>query len=134
MLALAFKGAVTFIDWVKARFKTTVKEEHQRMNEKAALKEQISDDEDKLASLEKQQGEQQNILADLQKKIELLIASDRDDIRAWITKEHHHFVRLGKIDDYSLDCIEKRYAHYTKEGGNSYVEDLMTEIRALPKF
>lgn len=133
VLALAFKGAVTFIDWLKDRANKYFNKEHQRLKEKADLKEQINDDEDKLASLEKKYIEQEKTLAELQKNLQLLIVSDRDDIRAWITKEHHHFVRLNKIDDYSLDCIEKRYAHYTEEGGNSYVEDLMREIRALPK-
>ena len=29
--------------------------------------------------------------------------------------------------------FRKRYRHYVDEGGNSYVADLMNEIRALPK-
>ena len=37
------------------------------------------------------------------------------------------------IDDFSLDCIEKRFAHYQDEGGNSFIAALMAEIRALPK-
>ena len=38
-----------------------------------------------------------------------------------------------QIDDYSLDCLEKRYTHYVEEGGNSFIHDLMEDIRALPK-
>ena len=36
------------------------------------------------------------------------------------------------IDDYSLDCIERRYKHYIDEGGNSFIGQLMIEIRKLP--
>ena len=64
----------------------------------------------------------------------ILLASDKDDIKSWITEKHHYFCYEKKvIDDYSLDCIEKRYQHYVDEGGNSYVATLMREIRALPK-
>ncbi len=66
--------------------------------------------------------------------ISVLLASDKDDIKSWITEKHHYFCYEKKvIDDYSLDCIEKRYQHYLDEGGNSYVATLMNEIRRLPK-
>lgn len=66
--------------------------------------------------------------------IKLLLESDRDDIKAWITREHNYFCnKLGEIDTYSLDCINRRYQHYVKENGNSFVEDLINEIKALPK-
>lgn len=70
----------------------------------------------------------------LNKSIELLTASDKDDIKAYITREHHYFCyKIGYIDDYNLDCIEKRYSHYKDEGGNSFISTLMEELRALPK-
>ena len=66
--------------------------------------------------------------------ISVLLASDKDDIKSWITEKHHYFCYERKCIDYqSLDCIEKRYGHYVDEGGNSFVADLMNEIRALPK-
>lgn len=66
--------------------------------------------------------------------VDMLIASDKDDIKAYITKEHHYFCyEKGYIDDYSLDCLERRYGHYKDEGGNSFAEDLMKDVRTLPK-
>jgi hypothetical protein len=36
--------------------------------------------------------------------------SDKDSIKAFITKEHHYFCyEKGWIDDYNLDCLEKRF-------------------------
>ena len=76
----------------------------------------------------------QKALEKMQKQIDLLIESDKDDIKAYITKEHHYFCyEKGWIDDYSLDCIEKRYGHYVEEKGNSFVKSLMIELRSLPK-
>lgn len=64
-------------------------------------------------------------------KLQMLIESDKDDIKSFIVSQHHFFIRQGWIDDYSLDVIEKRYSHYVDEGGNSYIKKLMGEIRKL---
>ena len=85
-------------------------------------------------ALQTNQKETDAILKDLSTKIDMLIDSDKDDIKSYITREHHYFCyQRGWIDDFSLDCIERRYQHYTDEGGNSFIEGFMTELRALPK-
>jgi len=73
-------------------------------------------------------------IAQLSKKVDNLIESDRDDIKSFLTREHHYFCyQKGWIDDYSLECCEKRFQHYVNEGGNSFIEHFMEEMRALPK-
>ena len=64
--------------------------------------------------------------------IKLLIKSDRDAIKSFIVKEHHYFMEQGWIDDFSLDIIERRFATYQEEGGNSYACDLVKDLRDLP--
>lgn len=128
--AAAIKGVVTFWDWGKDRLR------------------KVYDKEDKIEEIKnliventKQMNEFSNIQAQtideiqhLKENITNLTASDKDDIKAWITEKHHHFCyEIKYIDDYSLDCIEKRYAHYVDEGGNSFIGKLMEEIRNLPK-
>ena len=73
-------------------------------------------------------------VSNLTDKINLLIESDKDDIKAFITQQYHYFCeQKGWIDDYSMDCIEKRYSHYVEEKGNSFVKQLMEQLRALPR-
>lgn len=73
-------------------------------------------------------------IENLSKKVDILMKSDRDDIKAFITRQHHYFVyQKGWIDDYSLDCVERRYTHYNEQGGNSFIQTLMTDLRNLPK-
>ena len=74
-----------------------------------------------------------NDLDEVKKNINLLITSDKDDIRGWITDKYHYFVNLGYIDDFSLDCLERRFRSYKQEGGNTYVDSMMEELRALPR-
>lgn len=134
LLAIAIKEVVTFIDWAHSRLRKTFDKE----DEHEEIKEQLNTVVNRLNDIETHFNtmisENRVKYSEMQQSIDLLIASDKDDIKAWITAQHHLFVYEYKcIDDYSLDCIEKRFAHYRDEGGNSFIELLMSEIRALPK-
>ena len=127
----AIKGVVTFWDWGKDRLrkvydkedkieeiKGLIVENTKQMNEFSNIQSQIIDE-----------------IQHLKENIASLTASDKDDIKAWITEKHHHFCYDVKyIDDYSLDCIEKRYSHYKEEGGNSFIHTLMDDIRGLSVY
>ena len=70
----------------------------------------------------------------LSKRIDKLTESDMHDIKQFIVKEYHYFTeQKGQIDDYSLDTILLRYSDYKDEGGNSYIETLIDELKKLPK-
>ena len=123
ILLLAIKKIVDFIDWYKKRTRQAV----EQADKPAQLKEVIDQHEEQLSDIKTQ-------LSDIKTAINLLIESDKDDIKQSLTKDHHYFCyKLGSIDDYSLDCMEKRYSHYTDEGGNSFVKTLMEEVRMLPR-
>lgn len=133
--ALAIKGFVTFWDWAIDRIRKIFKKETQKDKEKQLLEERLLRGDIKMKELTQQQEKTKQQLESINNKIDLLILSDRDDIKSYITREHHFFVYNKKwIDDYSLDCIERRFKHYQEEDGNSFVEDLMNEIRELPKL
>lgn len=134
ILGFAIKELVTFFDWAHSRLRKKFDKE----DEHEEIKEQLDTVVNRLNDIETHFNtminENRVKYSEMQQSIDLLIASDKDDIKAWITAQHHLFVYEYKcIDDYSLDCIEKRFAHYRDEGGNSFIELLMSEIRALPK-
>lgn len=122
-LAVAFKGIVSFIDWIENRLKKFVyKNEYP----------------DRLQRDIEQQNEKINTLTESLSKvtamINMLVESDKDSIKTFITQKHHFYVYEQKwIDDYTLDCIEKRYGHYKDQGGNSFIKQLMDELRELPR-
>lgn len=121
--SLAVKGIVAFWDWTIERLRKVFKKENQKEKDREIIE-----------KLVQQQDEFEKTLNNITDKINLLIQSDKDDIKSYITKEHHFFCYEKKwIDDYSLDCIEKRYNHYQQEGGNSFIKELMNELRNLPK-
>ena len=134
LLALAIKGVISFIDWANEKIKKAFNKQYKKIDDKKAVEEKIEQDRQLILSLQKQQQETEKGMKNLVEKIDILIASDRDDIRSYITREHHYFCYQKKwIDDFSLDCIEKQYAHYVDEGGNSFIKTFMEQLRALPK-
>lgn len=129
--ALAIKGFVSFWDWGYARLKQVFNKETEQEQEIGSIQHRF---DEHLKNYEIMQNAQNETLKILTRKINLLIDSDKDSIKSFITERHHYFCYEQKwIDDYSLDCIEKRYKHYEDEGGNSFIHDLMEELRKLPK-
>jgi hypothetical protein len=134
IICLAIKGFITFWDWAFDRLRKAFNKETQQKTEMVAIQERINQCDNNFKKVSDNQAKFEEKLTALIDKINLLLDSDRDDIKSFITKEHHYFCYSKKwIDDYSLNCIEKRYSHYVEEGGNSFIEDLMNEIRELPK-
>lgn len=133
-ILLCIIGVLILVKWIIEYFDWGHKRTKDKYDQEAEDKKNIEDINERL----NQNSEDIKMLIEMQKqqnkRIELLIDSDKDDIKAFITKEYHYFVeRIGWIDDYSLDCLEKRFLHYQDEDGNSFAEDLMSEIRRLPK-
>lgn len=131
--ALAIKGVISFYDWATERLKKTFSKETQRDKEKEVLEERLVYGADKMRALDKQQKQTNEQLKVIHKQLEMLISSDKDDIKTDLTKDHHYFCYKKKwIDDYSLDCMQRRFERYVEEGGNSFIEKLMDEVKDLP--
>ena len=134
ILALAVKSLISFFDWAYDRLKKVFNKEHCKLSEKEELERRLQHGSEVMTTLKANQEVTDKILNDLSAKIDMLIDSDKDDIKSYITREHHYFCyQVGWIDDFSLDCLERRYEHYADEGGNSFIEGFMNELRALPK-
>ena len=70
----------------------------------------------------------------LSKSMALLIESDKDGIKAWIVSKYHQFKEHPEqLDDIEWDLLNKRFNHYKEQGGNSYIEDLMTIMEQIYK-
>lgn len=134
LLAAAIKGTADFYDWAKSKLKEYFDKDYKSQQEKMTEEERFEETENRIESLEQNQEVIIGTLDKLNNKMDMLIDSDKDDIKSFLTREHHYFCYTqGWIDDYSLECCERRYAHYRDEGGNSFIEGFMKELRALPK-
>ena len=133
-LALAIKGCVGFWDWGYGRIKQVFQKETEEETKDKQLEQRLNRIEDNLNTLLEAQKKNTDTINEMKNQMSILSESDKDDIKSFIVREYHYFCEQKEwIDDYSLDCIEKRYTHYKQEGGNSFVHTLMEGLRALPK-
>ena len=63
---------------------------------------------------------------------DFLKVCDKEDKKAYITREFNYFTRLGEIDLFSKETLEKIYELYLKENGDTFVAGMMSQIRILP--
>ena len=127
IISLGVKQAIELIDWFKGKLK--------KGTDKAiSEKDRIERIDSKLENYDRMLNNITDNIDELKKETKLLISSDKDAIKSYITERHHFFCYTQKwIDDYSLDVLERRYEHYVDEKGNSFVKDLMEELRGLPR-
>ena len=134
---LAIKEGITLFDWFKSRFRKASRKAYEEQREHDRIEEEIEDlnkfyDEKKV--VDDGFAKVNERFKKIEELIEMLIESDKEDIKSFITAQHHRFVYEEEwIDDYSMACLEKRFAIYEREHGNSFVLGLINELRALPK-
>ncbi len=134
LFALAIKGIIDFFDWAHKRLKEKFDKENINNETKNIIDKKFEEDEKRIKKLEDSQIEIIETLEKVNEKIDMLIDSDKDDIKADLTRIHHFYCYTQKwIDDYTLECCERRFSHYEKEGGNTFIEGFMKELRTLPK-
>ena len=94
---------------------------------------------EKYRSLRNSLDQKENMISELEKNqtklntsVDLMMTSIRNIIKAQIVREYNYFIRMGCIDIYSLDCVERLYQSYTDLDGNTYINDLINKLRELP--
>lgn len=145
MLILAIKGGVDLVIWAKELYQKKFNKDHLKLNQQEMLEQHYEDCEERhIESIKKYEAllseidsltETMNTRVDrVEARLSQLTKSDMHDIKGWIVEKHHSLMIQGWVDDFTMDTLEKRYADYVSEDGNSYVKGLMTELRALPHY
>lgn len=126
ILLFGIKELLELFDFFKGRNKQAF----QSVKEEEEIKQLIKDTAEKLTDI---QEHFDDVVEEHNKTLKMLVASDRDDIKGYITEKFHYFTELGYIDDFSMEVLERRFEHYIAEGGNSFIEAMMNQLRALPR-
>ena len=94
VFASAVKGFVSFWVWGYARLKQIFKKESDKEQEIDSIQGQFNEH---IKNYEIMQNIQNETLKTLTDKINLLIDSDKDSIKSFITERHHHFCYDKKL-------------------------------------
>lgn len=139
-LSLAAKGCWELVDFFKSKYKAKFSHDYDKKKMEEQLDEKINKLFDNQNSFVTTCQKFNDKLDEIQFKIDKannrideLTESDMYDIKYCIVQAYHYFVEeQGWIDDFSLSTLEARYKIYKMEGGNSFIHDLMSELRSLP--
>lgn len=92
----------------------------------------IREQEEALEQVINNMQQQQKQLQSITDKIDELLVSDKDSIKSWIVMLYKQYkTDPSGLDSMQMDLLERRFSHYKQEGGNSYIDNLMQELREI---
>ena len=91
LLAIAFKKIADFLDWMRDKIKKRDNKHQETVSRDQRIDNQLVEYQSELKHIV-------DTVDKINSEIKILKASDKDDIKAFITREHHYF------------CYQKRYA------------------------
>jgi hypothetical protein len=98
------------------------------------LKESMLNLDSKINQIHAQTEEMHSRQDQIEKSFGLVKERMQENTRSYLIDAHHRFCyELKQIDDYSLASMERRYLYYKEAGGNTFIDNLMEEVRALPR-
>lgn len=118
LVAVAAKEAINLVEYFVKRFKARVLNNSEKENDSGDVHQTLN-------SLNE-------LLKETVSKVNVLMESDKDAIKSWIVREWSFFQDCPeRLNTFEMDCLEKRYTHYKQEGGNTYVDNIMDDLREI---
>lgn len=139
ILLVSIPAIINFITWCKSIWAKREKFKQENIDKGRAIavaqeaeEHRFESGETRMAQLELMVTELAALAKEQKKTNDRLIRSDKLAIKTWIKEQHDIWMRKGCIDSHVLELLEERFEIYKEEGGNSWAEKLMNELRSLP--
>lgn len=139
ILFLGIPAIINIISWCKNLWEKRTKftkaaEERGRSQEKQeeAEEHRFLDGEARISALEKNVELLTQMVTQQKTMIERLTKSDMLDIKSWIKVQHERYMAQGWIDSQALDLLCSRHEVYKEEGGNSWADCIVSDLKKLP--
>ena len=135
LLIVAFKFVSESIDWLWQKIKKQVTQkncEQGKMEEIDHYFQKIDKNFDRIY-------QRFDLIDDQAKKtnerLSFIEERQQENTRSYLIDAHHKFCyEIKAIDDINLQSMERRYMYYKTQGGNSFIDELMEEVRQLPRI
>lgn len=135
MLAVGVKVVSDLWDYFYGKVKSYFRTQNEEREKDESVIRSIDSIGKEVSELKSLIQEQQQMMRDLQEQNDITIERLQENERSYIIDKHHHFCyEVGAIDDMNLASLERRYVYYKAHKGNTFVDGLMSELRALPRM
>ena len=139
-LLVGIPAIVNFIGWCKStwakreKFKQeAIQKGRKQEREEEAEENRFSSGEARIDALEANVKLLTTMVTQQKEMIERLTRSDMLDIKSWIKVQHEKYMNQGWIDSQALDLLCQRHEIYKEEGGNSWADCLVDDLKKLPR-
>ena len=139
LLIIIVLFALKAFNEVVAYFYTKIKNYFGIQNNKEQWEQKITkslqDIQEEIQTLKDQNSQTHRRQEDTDLSVTLIQERLQENSRSYLIDTHHKFCyEVKAIDDLNLQSMERRYLYYKTAGGDSFVDNLMDEVRALPKI
>lgn len=134
MVLLAVKFVWELVVWFRDKIKYgfTKQRETEEMTED--FKAEFRKLNDRLDTVEERFNKIDKSNENTNRRLSFIEERQQENTKSFLIDAHHKFCyQIKAIDDINLQSIERRYMYYKAAGGNSFIDQLMQEIRALPR-
>ena len=135
LLAVAFKFVNELFEYFYERSKRFFNYQSKKDNDKKDIINSLNDLRKNIENLQNSIVTQSEAIKQLKDHEKLTLERLQENSRNYIIDKHHYFCyEVKAIDDLSLQSLERRYLYYKAAGGDSFIDGLMEDIRALPRI
>lgn len=134
MLLLAIKFVWELVVWFRDKLRNGFKKEKETEEESEYFKAEFSKLHDSLDNIDERLNKIDENNENTNRRLSFIEERQQENTKSFLIDAHHKFCyQIRAIDDINLQSIERRYMYYKAAGGNSFIDQLMQEIRALPR-
>lgn len=109
--------------------------ETQKQSWEKEIVESLESIKEEIQTLKKQNTQTHKHQKEIDSAVSLVQERLQENTRSYLIDAHHKFCyEVHAIDELSLQAMERRYLYYKTAGGNSFIDNLMDEVRLLPKI
>jgi len=135
IILLVIQGIWKMIEFFIDKYQIHTGKKIDKIQWQQNLTDQLQNINDKMEGLSNQNKETHQRQDQLETTVSLLQERMQENTRSYLIDAHHKFCyQVGKIDDLNLQSLERRYLYYKSSGGDTFIDNLMEEVRLLPRI
>ena len=135
IMILAVKTVWSAAEWIWEKIKGQLDITNDKEKWEQNITNSLDNLDKKIDNLELQNQKTHEEQENIKESLSLVQERLQENTRSFLIDAHHKFCyQIKSIDDMNLQSIERRYLYYKTAGGNSFIDGLIDEIRALPRI
>ena len=135
VMILAVKAVWSAAEWIWKKIRSQLDISNDKDKWEKNITDSLNSLDKKIDNLELQNQKTHEEQEKINDTLKLVQERLQENTRSFLIDAHHKFCyQIKSIDDMNLQSIERRYLFYKTAGGNSFIDGLMEEIRALPRM